>query len=176
MSPTAVSAVLIFLGLNIACTASASEKRLTTATSRCFGSPVPGEWRISRRFHDPEYEFRRIIEHTGIDIPVPVGTGVLAPASGTVLRAGPNDEDNNIVIVETAHGLRYRVMHLSVISVRKGQRVRRGAVLGKSGGAVGAKGSGTMTTGPHLHLDADRDGAFIDPLPLFCPDAGAPQD
>jgi murein DD-endopeptidase MepM/ murein hydrolase activator NlpD len=173
MSPTAVSAVLIFFGLNIACTASASKKRLTTAAGSCFGSPVPGEWRVSRRFHDPEYEFRRIIEHTGIDIPVPVGTSVLAPAPGTVLRAGPND---NIVIVETAQGLRYRVMHLSVISVRKGQRVLRGAVLGKSGGAVGAKGSGTMTTGPHLHLDADRDGAFIDPLPLFCPDAGAPQD
>ena len=171
MSRIAAWAAAFFFGL-VACTASASEKRHALGPKSCFGSPLPGEWTISRKFHDPKYEYRKIIEHTGIDIPADVGTDVYAPVGGTIIAAGADAQDNNMVVVRVSKRVRYRVMHLSAIMVEKGQVVKRGDVLGLSGGEVGAKGSGPMTTGPHLHLDVDLDGRFIDPAPLLCPDAG----
>lgn len=97
--------------------------------------------------------------HSGIDIAVPQGTPVLAPADGVVTLASdhPFLLEGNLLLV--AHGMRLEsaFMHLSQILVAPGQRVRRGQVIAYSGMTGRA-------TGPHLHWGLRWCGAKVDPL------------
>lgn len=112
--------------------------------------------------------------HTGIDLAVPAGTPVLAPADGMVIEVTsvrkPTDDAESTAEVVASFGVLwfYSVAHLSRIDVAPGQKIRRGHVLGLSGGAVGAAGSGPLTNGPHVHFQLSYDGKFADPRPYFC--------
>lgn len=107
-------------------------------------------------------------EHQGLDYHAPRGTRVVAANSGTVLLARRLFFEGNCVIVDHGQGLMTLYMHLSKFKVRKGQRVRRGQLLGLSG-ATG------RATGPHLHLAVRWEGIYLDPaklLKLDMPSAG----
>jgi murein DD-endopeptidase MepM/ murein hydrolase activator NlpD len=99
-------------------------------------------------------------EHQGLDYHAPRGTRVLAVNSGTVLLARRLFFEGNCVVVDHGQGLMTLYMHLSKFKVRKGQKVRRGQVLGLSG-ATG------RATGPHLHLAVRWEGIYLDPAKLL---------
>lgn len=81
-----------------------------------------------------------------MDLSVPVGRPVYAVSGGTVVDARYSSSAGNFVTVD--HGsIRTRYLHLSKISVKKGQRVSRGQLLGLSGNTG-------YSAGPHLHFDA----------------------
>ena len=108
--------------------------------------------------------------HTGVDFPAPVGTDVLAPASGKVVKAVDVAAGADAYVsVRFAEGWTYAVHHLSRVDVKVDELVVRGQRLGLSGGAVGADGSGPWTTGPHLHFSVAYAGAFVNPSPYVCP-------
>jgi murein DD-endopeptidase MepM/ murein hydrolase activator NlpD len=100
------------------------------------------------------------IVHTGIDIPNPRGTPVMAAAAGKVLWAGyglftgnnnPNDPYGLAVTIQHDFGYQGQRLftiyaHLDRIDVVKGQRVEAGQMVG----IVGNTGN---TTGPHLHFE-----------------------
>ena len=95
--------------------------------------------------------------HPGLDFPAPAGTAVYAARSGRVTWAGwwPGGLGN---LVSVAHGAGVRTLygHLSAITVRRGQRVSGGALIGR----VGSTG---LSTGPHLHFELRLRGAALDP-------------
>jgi hypothetical protein len=97
--------------------------------------------------------------HSGIDIAVPAGTPVLAPADGIVTLASdhPFLLEGNLLLVDHGMRLESAFMHLSQILVSPGQSVRRGQVIAYSG-ATG------RVTGAHLHWSLRWRGAKIDPL------------
>ena len=103
--------------------------------------------------------------HRGIDIPVPVGTPVYAPWSGSVVRVdrdgvGLGVANGNAVYLR-ARGYLWAFLHLSTVAVRVGDTVQRGQVLGRTGQTG-------RTTGPHLHVQVYApDGQLIDPRSLF---------
>jgi murein DD-endopeptidase MepM/ murein hydrolase activator NlpD len=99
--------------------------------------------------------------HTGIDIPAPTGTGVVAAAPGRVAFAGWLAGGWGL-LVAVAHrdGTRTLYAHLSRVEVRVGERVQAGWQLGR----VGATGD---ATGPHLHFEVRVRGAAVDPLPVL---------
>ena len=99
-------------------------------------------------------------EHQGLDYHAPRGTRVVAANSGTVLLARRLFFEGNCVVVDHGQGLMTLYMHLSKFKVRKGQRVRRGQLLGLSG-ATG------RATGPHLHLAVRWEGIYLDPAKLL---------
>lgn len=97
--------------------------------------------------------------HSGIDIAVPTGTPVRAPADGVVILASdhPFTLEGNLLMIDHGMGLNSAFLHLSKIDVAVGDHVRQGQVIAESG-ATG------RATGPHLHWSLMWRGARIDPL------------
>ena len=94
--------------------------------------------------------------HAGVDLPAAKGTPVVSVAPGRVLEAGESGGYGLQVTVEHADGWTSRYAHLSKIEVRPGDRIPRGARLGR----VGSSG---RSTGPHLHFETARFGEPVDP-------------
>jgi peptidoglycan hydrolase-like protein with peptidoglycan-binding domain len=96
--------------------------------------------------------------HTGLDFPAGYGARVRAARRGRVRRTGWDAGGYGyVVVVQHARGVRTLYAHLSVIAVRRGERVHAGEVVGR----VGSSGA---STGPHLHFEVRLRGAALDPL------------
>ncbi len=97
--------------------------------------------------------------HSGVDIALPTGTPVRAPADGVVILAAeaPFTLEGNLLMLDHGMGLSSAFLHFSRIDVQEGASVRQGERIG----AVGATG---RATGPHLHWGLMWRGARIDPL------------
>jgi murein DD-endopeptidase MepM/ murein hydrolase activator NlpD len=98
--------------------------------------------------------------HTGIDISADRGQPVYATADGTVDSAGWNGDYGNMVVINHRFGLVTRYGHLATYSVRPGEHVTRGQVIGQ----IGSTG---RTTGPHLHYELLVNGQLTNPLSLL---------
>jgi len=95
--------------------------------------------------------------HKGIDISVPVGTGVLAAKSGTVVTAAYSSSAGNYVAISHGNGVYTYYMHCSSLGVREGQQVTGGQRIAQSGNTG-------ISTGPHLHFAVFAGGSYVNPL------------
>jgi len=121
----------------------------------------PAHGPISATFGMREDPFGRgNASHSGIDISAERGEPVYATADGAVESADWSGDYGNMVTIGHSFGLETRYAHLSSFSVRPGERVERGQVIG----LVGATG---RATGPHLHYELLVNGQLTDPLPLL---------
>lgn len=98
--------------------------------------------------------------HNGEDIAAPLGAEVVAMNDGVVCLTADHFFSGKGVFVDHGLGLYSMYFHLSEVSVKDGEAVRRGQVIGK----VGASG---RATGPHLHWGINMNGARVDPLSLI---------
>lgn len=100
--------------------------------------------------------------HDGVDFSAKVGTPVQSTGDGHVvdiqLRASGY---GNMVIIQHAGKVTSRYAHLDSISVKKGQKVSAGDVIGKSG-------TTGKSTHPHLHYE-ERDANGKPRMPTFKP-------
>jgi murein DD-endopeptidase MepM/ murein hydrolase activator NlpD len=97
--------------------------------------------------------------HQGIDIAAPIGTPILAAASGVVDYASWNDGGyGNMIDIRHADGTITRYAHMNELYVKEGQTVSQGQT-------IGAMGSTGFSTGPHLHFEIrPNGGSAIDPM------------
>lgn len=125
--------------------------------AQAFIWPVTG--RISGRFGNQRvYNGTPKTPHSGMDIAVPTGTPVKAPADGVITFADPGLYlTGGTVVLDHGHGISSNFLHLSRIDVRVGDSVKQGDVIA----AVGATG---RVTGPHLHWGMNWFDTRIDPL------------
>jgi murein DD-endopeptidase len=111
-------------------------------------SPLDGRNRISSGFNPKRLHpiTKRIRPHNGTDFAVRTGTKVYSIGDGVVQRAGYHPAAGNYIVIK--HGRKYttRYLHLSKIYVRKGQRIKMGHLIGKTGNTG-------RSTGPHLHYE-----------------------
>ena len=84
--------------------------------------------------------------HPGLDISVPRGTKVFAPADAVVVFCGSRQGYGNALILDHGFGVVTRYGHLEGFNVRPGQRVKRGEVIAFSGNTG-------RSTAPHLHYE-----------------------
>src|SRR6202012_3622313 len=98
--------------------------------------------------------------HKGLDYHAAPGTPVYAANTGRVVLTRGLFYEGNCVVID--HGQQFMTiyMHLSRIEVTEGRKVEAHQLLGLSG-ATG------RATGPHLHMAARWQGAYLDPTLLF---------
>jgi len=123
-----------------------------------FRLPVPGRV-ISAFGKRSVYNGKPRSPHGGVDFRGAAGTPVRAPNAGVVVLAADLYYSGNTVILDHGLGLYSYFGHMSALSVKEGDRVEAGQILGK----VGATG---VVTGPHLHWTVRLLGSRVDPLSL----------
>lgn len=99
-------------------------------------------------------------QHTGLDFRVTTGTPIVATNSGTVILARPLYFEGNCVMIDHGQGLLTMYLHLSEFKVKEGDTVKKGQLLGLSGGTGRA-------TAPHLHFAVRWRGEYLDPRTLL---------
>lgn len=99
--------------------------------------------------------------HYGQDITVPTGSPIFAPADGVIQEARYHRGGFGKYI-KINHGDGYTTIfaHLSKIEVKKGQRVKRGDLIGRSGNTG-------RSTAPHLHYEVHYYNTPQNPMDYF---------
>ena len=126
-----------------------------------FMWPLPGYYNLSSLFAGRVHPITgKPQHHTGIDIPAPSGTDILAAKSGVVTTSTYNNSYGNYVVVSHSDGTSTLYAHMSRRGVSKGEVVSQGQYIGD----VGTTGS---STGNHLHLEVRVNGSRVDPTQYF---------
>lgn len=108
---------------------------------------------------DPIYKTRRM--HSGMDFTADKGTEVYATGDGVIelverKRWGYGKQ----IVIDHGFGYKTRYAHLSEFKVRRGQKVKRGDLIG----LVGSTGK---STGPHLHYEVLRNNRAVNPIGYY---------
>lgn len=128
-----------------------------------FSWPIEPIFGISCPFHCGGYPYEYLIgPHSGTDMPTNVGTPIKAPADGYVGRAHDSGGRGYSYIM-LIHGDNFSTVygHVSGFAVAEGKFVKRGDIIGYTGGAAGSRGSG-LSTGAHLHFEVRKNNVAVD--------------
>lgn len=108
---------------------------------------------------DPFYKVMKF--HEGIDFTATVGTDIYSTGDGVVVKVERSTTGYGNCI-EIEHGFGYTTLyaHMSKMDVKRGDRVKRGQVIGH----VGNTGK---STAPHLHYEVHKNRKPIDPINFF---------
>ncbi len=121
-----------------------------------FDWPV-NEARLTRGFM-PNKKRR---PHLGIDLAAPKGTKIYASHDGLVIYAGRDFKGfGKMILLESGQGWATIYGHLDKITIKEGQVIKQGQVIG----LMGRTG---RSTGVHLHFEIRRNKGPVDPLTLL---------
>ena len=115
---------------------------------RNIPSGLPLEGWISRKFSS---------DHPAVDIVAPLLTPIMATADGICTFSGWDDIWGNYVEISHSKDIKTMYAHNSRNRIEKGERVRKGDI-------IGFLGSTGRSTGPHLHYEVTVRGKKVDPL------------
>jgi len=110
-----------------------------------------------RRWHPILHRYR---PHHGTDFGARRGTPLLAVNDGKVIFSGWMGGYGKVVKIKHAGGYISLYAHQSRIRVKRGQRVKKGQIIGY----VGSTG---RSTGPHLHFGLMKNGRWVDPMKVL---------
>jgi len=114
-----------------------------------------------KRFHPI---LKRVKAHNGIDYKAPKGTPVYAAGDGKVIRSDYSKFNGHHVFIQHANNIVTKYLHFTKRTVKQGQRVKQGQVIGY----VGATG---LAQAPHLHYEFLLNGVHRDPRTVALPKA-----
>ena len=121
---------------------------------------------ISSNFNPKRYHpiLKRVKAHNGIDYKAPKGTPVYAAGDGKVIRSAYSKYNGHHVFVQHANSIVTKYLHFINRTVKQGQRVKQGQVIGY----VGATG---LAQAPHLHYEFLLNGVHRNPRTVSLPKA-----
>ena len=110
------------------------------------------------RIH-PIYKTRKM--HYGMDFSAKTGTEIYATGDGVISKVKKSKRGyGNYVKINHGFGYETLYAHMSKYIVKKGQKVKRGEVIGY----VGNSG---ISTAPHLHYEVRKDNKKINPMNFY---------
>jgi murein DD-endopeptidase MepM/ murein hydrolase activator NlpD len=116
---------------------------------------------------DPIY--KTIKMHAGLDFSAPQGTPIYATADGVIKIADHSNAGyGNHVVINHGYGYETLYAHMVRIKTRRGQRIKRGEI-------VGYVGNTGKSTGPHCHYEVHKNGQKLDPVYFFYNDLSPQQ-
>ncbi|MGC6469987.1 MAG: M23 family metallopeptidase [Flavobacteriales bacterium] len=108
---------------------------------------------------DPYY--KKLKFHYGVDFSAPKGTPIYATGNGVVTKTKKSRRGfGNHIVIEHGYGYESLYAHMTKYTVRKGQKVKRGDIIGY----VGSTGK---STAPHLHYEVHKNGKKVNPAYYF---------
>jgi murein DD-endopeptidase MepM/ murein hydrolase activator NlpD len=121
---------------------------------------------ISSNFNPKRYHpiLKRVKAHNGIDYKAPRGTPVFTAGDGKVIQSAYSKYNGHHVFVQHANSIVTKYLHFTKRTVKKGQRVKQGQVIGY----VGSTG---LAQGPHLHYEFLLNGVHRNPRTVSLPKA-----
>ena len=135
--------------------ASAYSGPVTAIGGGVLGVPVAGRRGspFGPRFHPIFHEWRM---HEGVDLQASCGTPIRAAANGVVRSVSYDSSGGHRLVISHASGLTTHYLHAQGYRVHRGQKVKRGQVVGR----VGSTG---WSTGCHLHFGVKVNGRLVNP-------------
>ena len=108
---------------------------------------------------DPIYKTKKF--HAGMDFSAKTGTPIYATGNGKVIRVRKSRKGyGNHVKIDHGYGYVTLYAHMQKYIVKKGQKVKRGEVIGY----VGNTGK---SVAPHLHYEVHKNGKKVNPVNFF---------
>ena len=146
--------------------------------SKNFAWPIPGYTTISSYFGKREAPTSGASTyHTGVDIPAPEGTNLIATCNGTITFTGFLGGGGYTITLSTDDGLKITYCHVSPnYIVSEGDSIIQGQIIGYVGPKYVYGVSGNMysdstgkptngaTTGCHLHIGFRLNNSYVNPL------------
>ena len=98
--------------------------------------------------------------HAGMDFTGTIGTPIYATGNGVVIESKFDKGYGRHVVID--HGFSYKTLyaHMDKILAKKGQKIKRGDVIGYLGNTG-------LSTGPHLHYEVRKNDKPIDPINFY---------
>ncbi len=121
-----------------------------------IGNPYEGKITSDFGYRRNPFTGRTSEYHSGVDIRGKMRDTVRATANGVVAFAGYNKGYGNFVIIQHEKELQTVYGHLHSISVKRGEKIESGQMIGKLGNTG-------RSTGAHLHYEMRKNGKKIDP-------------
>lgn len=127
--------------------------------------PFEGSYRLSSHFNPNRRHpvTGRISPHNGTDFAMPIGSSVIAPASGRVERVDYHSAAGRYIVITHDNGYRTRYLHLSRALVKTGDHVEMGDQIALSGNTG-------RSTGPHLHYEVHVNNAPVNAMKVNLPE------
>ncbi len=109
------------------------------------------------RMH-PILKYRKF--HAGMDFAAKIGTPVYATGDGVVVKRSSTGGYGNHLVIDHGYGYETLYGHMSKFNVKKGQKVKRGEIIG----FVGNTG---LSSGPHLHYEVHKNKKVVNPVNYY---------
>ena len=120
------------------------------------GRPVEKGWMSSRFGHRTDPISGNRAWHNGVDFAGKNGSDVISVAAGVVVYADVRNGYGKMVEINHGGGYSTRYGHHKDLTVKSGDIVRKGEV-------IGLMGSSGRSTGPHVHFEVFKNGRVVDP-------------
>jgi murein DD-endopeptidase MepM/ murein hydrolase activator NlpD len=129
--------------------------------------PVYPVEQILRYFNDAEFEKENGFKHQAIQIHADQRSPVYSARDGVVYHVFDNMDSISWILIVHQNGYVTTYQYLNQIIVQPGDIVKRGQIIGYSGGEPGTKGAGFVSEGENLTFGVYRYGLPIDPLSVL---------
>jgi murein DD-endopeptidase MepM/ murein hydrolase activator NlpD len=120
------------------------------------GRPIKKGWMSSRYGRRTDPFTGGADWHSGVDFAAKENSDVIAVAAGVVTWADDRYQYGMMVEINHGNGFTTRYGHCKALSVKPGDIIKKGQVIG----TVGSTG---RSTGPHVHFEVHKNGRVVDP-------------
>lgn len=110
--------------------------------------------------------YKQRIAHMGMDFTGTLNTPIYATGNGKVIKINRQRGYGKRIVIDHGYGYKTIYAHLNGYNVKKGQKVKRGDL-------IGYLGSTGISTGPHLHYEIKKNGKPVNPINYYYTDLTA---